>query len=73
MFFSTSAGLSAEQLRNDGSRAQLLDSVWGDHQFVEERTVDVSVRRLRLALGERGDTLIETVRGVGYRLSLKGR
>ena len=55
------------------SRAQLLDSVWGDHQFVEERTVDVSVRRLRLALGERGDTLIETVRGVGYRLSLKGR
>lgn len=51
------------------SRAQLLDKVWGDHVFIEERTVDVHVRRLRLALGEAGESLIETVRGAGYRLA----
>ncbi len=52
------------------SRAQLLDHVWGDHVFVEERTVDVHVRRLRKALEATGhDRLIETVRGSGYRLS----
>jgi two-component system phosphate regulon response regulator PhoB len=52
------------------SRAQLLDQVWGDHVFVEERTVDVHVRRLRKALEPTGhDRLIETVRGSGYRLS----
>ncbi|MCX7147986.1 MAG: response regulator [Rhodocyclales bacterium] len=53
------------------NRGQLLDLVWGDHRFVEERTVDVSIRRLRVALGIRGDDLIETVRGVGYRFSGK--
>lgn len=53
------------------NRGQLLDLVWGDHRFVEERTVDVSIRRLRVAIGDRGDDLIETVRGVGYRFSGK--
>lgn len=52
------------------SRAQLLDQVWGDHVFVEERTVDVHIRRLRGALEPSGlDALIQTVRGSGYRLS----
>ncbi len=51
-------------------RGQLLDQVWGDHVFVEERTVDVHVRRLRAALEPSGlDRLIQTVRGSGYRLS----
>ena len=51
------------------SRVQLLDYVWGDHVFVEERTVDVHIRRLRQALETTGhDRLIETVRGAGYRL-----
>ena len=50
------------------SRTQLLDSVWGDHVFVEERTVDVHIRRLRRALEPTGHArLIETVRGAGYR------
>ena len=50
------------------SRAQLLDEVWGDHVFVEERTVDVHIRRLRQALESTGhDRLVETVRGTGYR------
>ena len=48
------------------SRSQLLDKVWGDHVFIEERTVDVHVKRLREALGLAGE-MIETVRGVGYR------
>ena len=52
------------------SRSQLLDQVWGDHVFVEERTVDVHIRRLRSALEPSGhDRLIQTVRGAGYRLS----
>ncbi len=52
------------------SRAQLLDNIWGDHVFVEERTVDVHVRRLRKALEMTGhDRLIETVRSAGYRFS----
>lgn len=51
------------------SRTQLLDQVWGDHVFIEERTVDVHVRRLRMALGDEGETLIKTVRGAGYKLS----
>lgn len=52
------------------SRAQLLDQVWGDHVFVEERTVDVHIRRLRKALEPTGlDGLVQTVRGSGYRLS----
>ncbi|WP_028602339.1 phosphate regulon transcriptional regulator PhoB [Ottowia thiooxydans] len=50
------------------SRGQLLDKVWGDHVFIEERTVDVHVKRLREALGVAG-ILIETVRGAGYRLT----
>ena len=50
------------------SRSQLLDKVWGDHVFIEERTVDVHVKRLREALGAAG-VLIETVRGAGYRLT----
>ena len=52
------------------SRAQLLDQVWGDHVYIEERTVDVHIRRLRLALEPVGlARLIETVRGTGYRLA----
>ena len=52
------------------SRSQLLDQVWGDHVFVEERTVDVHIRRLRSALeASAHDRLIQTVRGAGYRLS----
>ena len=52
------------------SRAQLLDRVWGDHVFIEERTVDVHVKRLREALGPvQCAGMIETVRGAGYRLS----
>jgi len=52
------------------SRTQLLDKVWGDHVYIEERTVDVHIRRLRLALQPLGcDAIIETVRGSGYRLS----
>lgn len=52
------------------SRAQLLDSVWGDHVFIEERTVDVHVLRLRKALAPAGaQHLVQTVRGLGYRLS----
>ncbi len=52
------------------SRSQLLDRVWGDHVFIEERTVDVHVKRLREAL-ERVQCarMIETVRGAGYRLT----
>lgn len=54
------------------SRSQLLDQVWGDQVYVEERTVDVHVRRLRKALEATGhDRLLQTVRGVGYRLSEK--
>ena len=50
------------------SRGTLLDRVWGDHVFIEERTVDVHVKRLREGLGSAG-SMIETVRGAGYRLS----
>ena len=52
------------------SRSQLLDQVWGDHVFVEDRTVDVHIRRLRKALENVDkDGLVQTVRGSGYRLS----
>ncbi len=51
------------------SRSSLLDKVWGDHVFIEERTVDVHVKRLREALGPDAGQMIETVRGAGYRLS----
>ena len=50
------------------TRGTLLDRVWGDHVFIEERTVDVHVKRLRESLGAAG-TMVETVRGAGYRLS----
>ena len=50
------------------SRAQLLDKVWGDHVYIEERTVDVHVKRLRESLGA-ASSMIETVRGAGYRLT----
>jgi two-component system phosphate regulon response regulator PhoB len=53
------------------SRAQLLDQVWGNDAYIEERTVDVHIRRLRQALEPVGqDGLIETVRGSGYRLAV---
>lgn len=52
------------------SRTQVLDRVWGDRVFVEDRTVDVHIRRLRRALADTGhEDLIQTVRGVGYRFS----
>ena len=52
------------------SRAQLLDRVWGDTVYIEERTVDVHIRRLRKALTPSGhEDLIQTVRGVGYRFA----
>ena len=52
------------------SRSQLLDRVWGDHVFIEERTVDVHVKRLREALEPvQCSRMIETVRGAGYRLT----
>ena len=50
------------------TRAQILDQVWGDHVFIEERTVDVHIRRLRDAIAPSGhEDLVETVRGAGYR------
>ena len=52
------------------SRSQLLDSVWGNQAYIEERTVDVHIRRLRRALEPtRLDALVQTIRGAGYRLS----
>ena len=55
------------------SRAQLLDKVWGDHVFIEERTVDVHIKRLRDALKPVGCAdRVETVRGAGYRLTHGG-
>ena len=52
------------------SRAQLLDRIWGGTVYIEERTVDVHIRRLRKALTRHGyDKLVQTVRGVGYRFS----
>lgn len=52
------------------SRSQVLDHVWGDSVFVEDRTVDVHIRRLRLALSASGhENLVQTVRGAGYRFS----
>lgn len=52
------------------SRAQLLDRVWGDHVFIEERTVDVHVKRLRETLSVADCAgMVETVRGAGYRLT----
>jgi len=53
------------------SRSQLLDQVWGGNVYVEERTVDVHIRRLRLTLGAKHRHLVQTVRGTGYRFSTK--
>jgi len=53
------------------SRSQLLDQVWGANQYLEERTIDVHIRRLRKVLGERAAHLLQTVRGSGYRFSDK--
>ena len=50
------------------SRSQLLDKVWGDHVYIEERTVDVHIKRLRESLGYAG-AMVETVRGMGYRMT----
>jgi len=56
------------------NRSQLLDRVWGANVYVEERTVDVHVRRLRKALAaEAADDYIQTVRGAGYRFSSSGK
>lgn len=55
------------------SRTQLLDQVWGSNVYVEERTVDVHIRRLRKALEESGyDRFIQTIRSAGYRFSTRG-
>ena len=55
------------------ARSQLLDQVWGDDVFVEERTVDVHIRRLRIALEVSAhENLVQTVRGAGYRFSVQG-
>ena len=52
------------------SRTQVLDHVWGSNVYIEERTVDVHVLRLRKALAQHGyEHLVQTVRGVGYRFS----
>lgn len=51
------------------TRSQLLDQVWGGNVYVEERTVDVHIRRLRKALGQPHQALVQTVRGTGYRFS----
>jgi two-component system phosphate regulon response regulator PhoB len=53
------------------TRGQLLDQVWGSNVYVEERTVDVHIRRLRMALGEVYENRVQTVRGTGYRFSTK--
>ena len=54
------------------SRSQILDHVWGDHVFIEDRTVDVHIRRLRDALSPtHHEDLVETVRGTGYRFLSK--
>ncbi len=54
------------------SRELLLDNVWGTNVYVEDRTVDVHIRRLRIALSQHGhDAMIQTVRGAGYRFSNK--
>ena len=53
------------------TRGQLLDQVWGGNVYVEERTVDVHIRRLRKALGNNYEGYVQTVRGTGYRFSTK--
>ena len=54
------------------SRSQVLDHVWGNDAYIEERTVDVHIRRLRKILADyQADNFIQTVRGVGYRFSTR--
>jgi two-component system phosphate regulon response regulator PhoB len=54
------------------TRDQLLDRIWGGNVYVEERTIDVHIRRLRKALEDFGyDRFIQTVRGAGYRFSAR--
>ncbi len=54
------------------SRGQILDHVWGGNVYMDERTVDVHIRRLRKAISLEGhDRFIQTVRGAGYRFSTK--
>jgi len=53
------------------SRSQILDYVWGSNVYIEERTVDVHIRRLRKALAPSFDGLVQTVRGAGYRFSTR--
>jgi two-component system, OmpR family, phosphate regulon response regulator PhoB len=53
------------------TRTQLLDQVWGGNVYVEERTVDVHIRRLRKSLGKAYESMVQTVRGTGYRFSTK--
>lgn len=53
------------------TRGQLIDQVWGGNVYIDERTVDVHIRRLRKALGSVHDRLVQTVRGTGYRFSAK--
>lgn len=56
------------------TRAQLLDRVWGDHVFIEDRTVDVHIRRLRKILETvNKENLVQTVRGAGYRFSIESQ
>jgi two-component system phosphate regulon response regulator PhoB len=62
------AGYLMQHAERVHSRAQLLDKVWGDHVYIEERTVDVHVKRLRESLGAAAP-MVETVRGAGYRLT----
>ncbi|WP_300455319.1 phosphate regulon transcriptional regulator PhoB [Accumulibacter sp.] len=50
------------------SRQQLLDNVWGDQVYIEDRTVDIHIRRLRVALGPIAEQMVQTVRGAGYKL-----
>ena len=62
----------AERVEGTFARAQMLDQVWGGNVYVEDRTIDVHIRRLRKALEPFGyDRFIQTVRGTGYRFSLK--
>jgi len=63
--------LLLSQPRRVFTRNQIINLIWGDDRFIDERTVDVSVRRLRVAIGCRGAELVESVRGVGYRFSDK--
>lgn len=53
------------------TRDQLLNALRGDHRFLEDRTIDVYIRRLRAALGSEGEAMIQTIRGIGYKLSGK--